>query len=80
MATTYTRSINDLRNDRGKMKRFPEDEPDLKKEEAKRQKHAKTVTALGEKDESVKLLEDLVFGAEDELVDRLVEVRLSIWS
>ncbi|XP_062336775.1 U3 small nucleolar RNA-associated protein 18 homolog [Osmerus eperlanus] len=48
---------------------------DYKQEEIKRQKHMKTVAVLGEEDASVKLLEDLVFGAEDDLVERLAEER-----
>ncbi|XP_061079000.1 U3 small nucleolar RNA-associated protein 18 homolog [Conger conger] len=40
-------------------------------EESKRQKHLEKARALGEKDESEKLLEDLVFGAEDKLVEKL---------
>lgn len=47
---------------------------DYNQEEIKRQKHVKTVAVLGEEDASVKLLEDLVFGAEDDLVERLAEV------
>ncbi|KAI1884117.1 hypothetical protein AGOR_G00223140 [Albula goreensis] len=43
----------------------------LLKEESKRQKHLSKLKALGEKDESEKLLEDLVFGAEDELLEKL---------
>ncbi|KAG7272698.1 hypothetical protein CRUP_029637 [Coryphaenoides rupestris] len=39
----------------------------------KRQRHVKDLTVLGEEDASVKLLEDLVFGAEDELEERLIE-------
>ncbi|CAJ1075484.1 U3 small nucleolar RNA-associated protein 18 homolog isoform X2 [Xyrichtys novacula] len=46
---------------------------DSEDEEQKRQKHVKTLAVLGEKDSSVKLLEELVFGAEDELLERLVE-------
>lgn len=42
-------------------------------EEQKRQKNVKRLAVLGEKDSSVKLLEELVFGAEDELLERLVE-------
>ncbi|XP_030264007.1 U3 small nucleolar RNA-associated protein 18 homolog [Sparus aurata] len=38
-----------------------------------RQKNVRRLAALGEEDGSVKLLEELVFGAEDELVERLVE-------
>ena len=45
-----------------------------KHELIKRQRNVKNLTVLGENDASVKLLEDLVFGAEDELVERLVEV------
>ncbi|CAL8272655.1 unnamed protein product [Lota lota] len=44
-----------------------------KQEFVKRHRNVKSLTVLGEEDASVKLLEDLVFGAEDELVDRLVE-------
>ncbi|XP_050929864.1 U3 small nucleolar RNA-associated protein 18 homolog isoform X2 [Lates calcarifer] len=42
-------------------------------EEQKRQKNVKSLAVLGAEDSSVKLLEELVFGAEDELVERLVE-------
>lgn len=41
-------------------------------EERKRQKNASLVSVLGEEDRSVKVLEELVFGAEDELLGRLV--------
>ncbi|XP_030199638.1 U3 small nucleolar RNA-associated protein 18 homolog [Gadus morhua] len=44
-----------------------------KQELIKRQRNVKNLTVLGENDASVKLLEDLVFGAEDELVERLIE-------
>lgn len=47
---------------------------DPKLEEQKRQKNVKELSVLGEADSSVKLLEELVFGAEEELVERLVEV------
>uniref|UniRef100_A0A4W6FBA8 U3 small nucleolar RNA-associated protein 18 homolog n=1 Tax=Lates calcarifer TaxID=8187 RepID=A0A4W6FBA8_LATCA len=40
-------------------------------EEQKRQKNVKSLAVLGAEDSSVKLLEELVFGAEDELVERL---------
>lgn len=40
----------------------------------KRGNHVKDLAVLGEEDASVKLLEDLVFGAEDELEERLIEV------
>ncbi|GAA6068271.1 U3 small nucleolar RNA-associated protein 18 homolog, partial [Tachysurus ichikawai] len=41
-------------------------------EEHKRRKHNEEVMkTLGQEDESVKLLEDLVFGAEEELLQRL---------
>ncbi|XP_069021518.1 U3 small nucleolar RNA-associated protein 18 homolog [Embiotoca jacksoni] len=43
------------------------------KEEQKRQKNVEKLAVLGEKDDSVKLLEELVFGAEEELLERLVE-------
>ncbi|XP_051275949.1 U3 small nucleolar RNA-associated protein 18 homolog isoform X2 [Dicentrarchus labrax] len=43
-------------------------------QEAKiRRTNVKRLSVLGEEDTSVKLLEELVFGAEDELVERLVE-------
>lgn len=41
-------------------------------EEVKRQKNVSLVAVLGEEDSSVKMLEELVFGAEDELLGRLV--------
>lgn len=41
-------------------------------EERKRQKNVSLVSVLGEEDSSVKMLEELVFGAEDELLGRLV--------
>jgi len=41
-------------------------------EERKRQKHVQSVTALGEEDASVHFLEGLVFGAEEELLEKLV--------
>lgn len=43
-------------------------------EERKRQRNVTMLADLGGKDDSVKLLEELVFGAEDELMERLVEV------
>ncbi|KAI3359602.1 hypothetical protein L3Q82_013786 [Scortum barcoo] len=43
-------------------------------EEQRRQKHVKRLSVLGEEDSSVRLLEELVFGAEDELLHRLVEL------
>ncbi|KAM7387635.1 hypothetical protein PAMA_009988 [Pampus argenteus] len=43
------------------------------KEAEKRQKNVERLAVLGEADSSVKLLEELVFGAEDELLERLVE-------
>lgn len=45
-----------------------------KEEAQKRQKNVESLAVLGDTDTSVKLLEELVFGAEDELVERLVEV------
>lgn len=62
-------------NEKGILKRGSIAKIDHEQEEIKRQKHAKTVSVLGEEDASVKLLEDLVFGAEDDLVERLVEER-----
>ncbi|XP_063077888.1 U3 small nucleolar RNA-associated protein 18 homolog isoform X1 [Engraulis encrasicolus] len=44
---------------------------DLEEEASRREKNVKSVKALGEEDASVKVLEDLVFGAGDELVERL---------
>ncbi|XP_026204550.1 U3 small nucleolar RNA-associated protein 18 homolog [Anabas testudineus] len=46
---------------------------DPKEEAGKRRKNVESLAVLGETDSSVKLLEELVFGAEDELVERLVE-------
>ncbi|XP_070703390.1 U3 small nucleolar RNA-associated protein 18 homolog [Pempheris klunzingeri] len=54
-----------------KRTRAPKFDPE--EEERKRQKHVKRLAVLGEKDSSVKLLEELVFGAEAELLERLVE-------
>lgn len=44
------------------------------RESLKRQKNLKSVSALGEKEESERLLEELVFGAEEELLEKLNEV------
>lgn len=41
-------------------------------EERKRQKNVSLVSVLGEQDSSVRMLEELLFGAEDELLGRLV--------
>lgn len=57
-------------------KRAPDPEIDLDEETSKREKNVKLVRALGEQDASVRLLEDLVFGAEDELVKRLEVIQL----
>lgn len=46
---------------------------DREKEEQLRQQNVKKLAVLGEEDESVKRLETLVFGTEDELLERLVE-------
>uniref|UniRef100_H3BXR2 U3 small nucleolar RNA-associated protein 18 homolog n=1 Tax=Tetraodon nigroviridis TaxID=99883 RepID=H3BXR2_TETNG len=46
-------------------------------EEPKRQKNVSLVSVLGQEDSSVKMLEDLVFGAEDELLGRLEEQQQS---
>ena len=62
------------RKGRETMKRVSEPEPDYEEEVLKRHKNAQAVTVLGEEDASVKLLEYLVFGAEEDLVERLVEV------
>uniref|UniRef100_UPI0037E8BEC7 U3 small nucleolar RNA-associated protein 18 homolog n=1 Tax=Semicossyphus pulcher TaxID=241346 RepID=UPI0037E8BEC7 len=56
---------------RQKRARPPKFDPE--EEEQKRQKNVKSLAVLGEEDSSVKLLEELVFGAEEELVERLVE-------
>ncbi|XP_006001287.1 U3 small nucleolar RNA-associated protein 18 homolog [Latimeria chalumnae] len=47
-------------------------ESQTKKEEVKRMKHQKQLSALGDKPDVEKHLEELVFGGEEELVDRLV--------
>lgn len=63
----------------------PKDRPAAKKrrravklepdgEERRRQKNVCLVSVLGEEDRSVKMLEELVFGAEDELLGRLIKV------
>ncbi|KAF0033132.1 hypothetical protein F2P81_015422 [Scophthalmus maximus] len=45
---------------------------DPEEEEEKRQKNVQRVSVLGAEDRAVRLLEELVFGAEDELLQRLV--------
>uniref|UniRef100_A0A3P9B750 U3 small nucleolar RNA-associated protein 18 homolog n=1 Tax=Maylandia zebra TaxID=106582 RepID=A0A3P9B750_9CICH len=45
----------------------------LVEEEEERQRNVKNLAVLGEKNSSVKLLEELVFGAEEELLERLAE-------
>uniref|UniRef100_M4AWV2 U3 small nucleolar RNA-associated protein 18 homolog n=1 Tax=Xiphophorus maculatus TaxID=8083 RepID=M4AWV2_XIPMA len=50
---------------------------DPEEEEQRRQQNLKRLAVLGEEDGSVKRLETLVFGAEEELLERLVE-RLSV--
>lgn len=50
-------------------------------EERKRQKNASLVSVLGAEDSSVKMLEELVFGAEDQLLGRLVSShRTACWT
>lgn len=49
----------------------------LEEEEEERRRNVKNLAVLGEKNSSVKLLEELVFGAEEELLERLVEVTFS---
>lgn len=44
---------------------------DPEREALKRGKHQRRVAVLGQKDSSVRLLEDLVFGSEDQLLDSL---------
>uniref|UniRef100_A0A3B4YDN1 U3 small nucleolar RNA-associated protein 18 homolog n=1 Tax=Seriola lalandi dorsalis TaxID=1841481 RepID=A0A3B4YDN1_SERLL len=66
--------VTEERGPATKRARPPQFDPE--EEEQNRQKNVKRVAALGEKDGSVKLLEELVFGAEAELLHRLVEVRL----
>lgn len=44
-----------------------------KNEERKRQRNVRRLSVLGEEDSSVRLLEELLFGAEERLVERLVE-------
>lgn len=50
---------------------------DPEEEEQRRQQNLKRLAVLGEEDGSVKRLETLVFGAEEELLERLVEVMFS---
>lgn len=45
-------------------------------ERGKQQKHAALCATLGEEDASVRLLEELVFGADERLTERLTEVHL----
>ncbi|KAM3863934.1 U3 small nucleolar RNA-associated protein 18 homolog [Diretmus argenteus] len=54
-------------------KRAPQPRVDPGEEAVKRRRNAETLAVLGEEDTSVKVLEELVFGAEEELVERLVE-------
>ncbi|XP_023251534.1 U3 small nucleolar RNA-associated protein 18 homolog isoform X1 [Seriola lalandi dorsalis] len=63
--------VTEERGPATKRARPPQFDPE--EEEQNRQKNVKRVAALGEKDGSVKLLEELVFGAEAELLHRLVE-------
>ncbi|KAJ3600492.1 hypothetical protein NHX12_031473 [Muraenolepis orangiensis] len=56
-----------------KKKRAYEPKHNAAEELKKRQRNVKTLAVLGEKDASVKQLEDLVFGAEHDLLERLVE-------
>uniref|UniRef100_A0A3B4YHF9 U3 small nucleolar RNA-associated protein 18 homolog n=1 Tax=Seriola lalandi dorsalis TaxID=1841481 RepID=A0A3B4YHF9_SERLL len=65
--------VTEERGPATKRARPPQFDPE--EEEQNRQKNVKRVAALGEKDGSVKLLEELVFGAEAELLHRLVEER-----
>lgn len=51
----------------------------MKREEIKRMRHLETVTALGEKEDAEKHLEELVFGAEDELLERLGAAEVSFF-
>ncbi|XP_023666450.2 U3 small nucleolar RNA-associated protein 18 homolog isoform X1 [Paramormyrops kingsleyae] len=56
------------------MKRVRDDHVNITqtdRESLKRQKNLKRVSALGEKEESERLLEELVFGAEEELLEKL---------
>ncbi|XP_058510038.1 U3 small nucleolar RNA-associated protein 18 homolog isoform X1 [Solea solea] len=55
------------------MKRAKPGRFDPEKEEVKRRRNAESVAALGQRDSGVKLLEELVFGTEDELLHRLLE-------
>ncbi|XP_041859481.1 U3 small nucleolar RNA-associated protein 18 homolog [Melanotaenia boesemani] len=56
-----------------KKKRAPPPNLDPEEEERKRQRNVTKLAVLGEEDGAVKRLETLVFGAEDELLDRLAE-------
>ncbi|KAG7234936.1 hypothetical protein INR49_003577 [Caranx melampygus] len=66
-------SVTEQRRAAKKKKRARPPEHNPEEEEETRQKNMKRVSVLGEEDGSVKLLEELVFGAEDELLERLVE-------
>ncbi|XP_072225048.1 U3 small nucleolar RNA-associated protein 18 homolog isoform X2 [Leuresthes tenuis] len=63
--------VTDDRKPAKKRARKPKFDP--QEEEQKRQKNVRKLTVLGEEDGAVKRLESLVFGAEDELLERLVE-------
>ncbi|KAI2644517.1 hypothetical protein H4Q32_031077 [Labeo rohita] len=55
-------------------KRPPSEDPDppsKAKERSKQKKHSRLCATLGEEDASVRLLEELVFGAEEQLTERL---------
>lgn len=65
----------DVKERRGTALKRAAPAPAAKKEEKTRQENAKRLAVLGAEDDSVKLLEELVFGAEEELLERLVEVR-----
>lgn len=57
-----------------KKKQQPPRKVSAEEEGVKRQNNVKLLAVLGEEDSSVKQLEELVFGAEDQLLERLVEV------
>ncbi|KAK5607832.1 hypothetical protein CRENBAI_010464, partial [Crenichthys baileyi] len=63
--------VADLKKTATKRSRPPRLDPE--EEEQLRQQNLKRVAVLGEEDGSVKRLETLVFGAEEELLERLVE-------
>lgn len=73
MAEVIKLPVSEDRKRPKKRSRPESDTFDPEKEEKLRQQNVRRLAVLGEEDVSVKRLETLVFGAEDELLERLVE-------